>query len=67
MAWTSDDLDAIKTALAKGERTVTFADRSITYRSVDELLRVKAEIEAELAAAASRPRQFLGYSTKGLS
>lgn len=67
MAWTSADLDAIKAAMAKGERTVSFADRSVTYRSVEELLRVKAEIEAELTAATTRPRQWIGVAGKGLS
>jgi hypothetical protein len=66
MAWTTTDLDAVKAALAKGEQTVQFADRSVTYRSVDDLLRVKQEIEAELAAADSRPRQFHAYTRKGL-
>lgn len=67
MAWTLADLAAVRAALAKGERSVTFADRSVVYRSVEELLRVKAEMEAELAVAASRPKQWAAYSSKGLS
>ncbi len=64
--WTQADLDAMKAALAQGRRSVTFADRSETFQSADEMLRVIAEIEAELAAAANRPRQFKTYTKKGL-
>lgn len=62
MAFTSADLDAINAAIARGERTVQFADRSVTYRSIDELLQARAVIAASLAA---RPRQRLAYASKG--
>lgn len=67
MVWTQTDLDNVKAALAKGEHTVQFADRSVTYRSVEELQRVMQMIEAELATAVDRPRQWYGHSSKGLS
>ena len=62
MAYTTADLDAVRTAIAKGERTVQFADRSVTYRSMDELLRAEQRISGALA---SRPKQSLGYAEKG--
>lgn len=42
MAYTQAHLDALETALAKGEKRVSFGDKSVEYRSVDEL---KAAIE----------------------
>ncbi len=42
MAYTQTHLDALETALAKGEKRVTFGDKTVEYRSVDEL---KAAIE----------------------
>ena len=62
MAYTSDDLTAIQTAIAKGEKTVQFADRAVTYRSISELLEAEKRISGALGA---RPRQSLGYSEKG--
>ena len=38
MAWTQQQLDAIEGAIASGELTVRFGDRTVTYRSMDELL-----------------------------
>lgn len=66
MAYTEDDLTAIRAAITKGERTVQFADRSVTYRSIDELLQAEARILGELAQTARRPRQFIATSGKGL-
>ena len=37
MAYTEDQLTALETALAKGEKRVTFGDKTVEYRSVEEL------------------------------
>ena len=37
MAYTQDQLSALESALAKGERRVTFGDKTVEYRSVEEL------------------------------
>jgi hypothetical protein len=37
MALTEDQLHALEEALARGERPVTFADKTVEYRSVEEL------------------------------
>lgn len=65
--YTDADLTVVRAALLKGERTVQFADRSVTYRSVDELLKVEARILADLAAASSvtRSKQTLGVASRG--
>lgn len=66
MAWTQADADALKAAIAKGESRVTFADRSVEYRSLADMREALALIEAELAAAADppRPRRWLLYGDK---
>jgi hypothetical protein len=40
VAYTEADLTRVRTALLRGEKTVEFADRSVTYRSVSELQQV---------------------------
>ena len=42
MANTQAHLEALESALVKGEKRVTFGDKTVEYRSVDEL---KAAIE----------------------
>lgn len=57
MAYTQDDLAAVKAAIASGAERIRFADgREVTYRNVAELMRAKALIEAELAALSLQTR-----------
>ena len=67
MAWTQSDLDAIDRAIASGELTVHFADRSVTYRSLDELLKIRALIKDDLQSqAGTAPERFsLAKTSKG--
>lgn len=63
VAYTQQDLDAVRRAIARGEKSVMFADRSVTYRSMDELIEAERRILAALQP--SRPRQYLGVTCKG--
>ena len=66
MAYTEADLTAIRVAIAKGEKSVQFADRSTTYRSMEELFQAEERIAGALATATStRPRQSFGVASKG--
>jgi len=56
MSFTQTDLDNINAAIATGELTVSVAGRTVTYRSIDELLKARSLILAELAVATS-PRR----------
>jgi hypothetical protein len=51
VAWTQQQLDSIEAAIASGELTVRFGDRTVTYRSMEELLQARAVIQEALAAA----------------
>ena len=48
MTYTTAQLDALKRALATGERRVTFGDKTVEYRSVAELQAAIRMVEAEL-------------------
>lgn len=54
MAFTQDQLDAIEAAIAEGTLTVKYADKEVTYRSLDELLRIRALIVGALGG--KKPR-----------
>lgn len=50
-SFTVDDLHAIERSIASGELRVAFNGRDVTYRSMNDLIRAKNEIRANLEAA----------------
>jgi len=72
MAYTETQLQALESALAKGERRVTFADKTVEYRSVGELMAAIREIRrgllqqaAETGLLPGAPRQIRVTTGKG--
>lgn len=55
MSFTQKHLEAVEAAIARGEKTVRYTDRTVEYRTVDELLKAREEIRTSLATAA-KPR-----------
>lgn len=53
MAFTQTDLDAVNAAVASGELKIEVAGRMVMYRSIDELIKARDIISAELAATAT--------------
>ncbi len=51
MAYTQTDLDRIRAAIASGELSVRFGERSVTYRSIRELRDAEAAISASVNTA----------------
>lgn len=73
MAYTETQLEALEAALAKGERRVTFGDKTIEYRSIEELRMAIREVQSGLFEQASQagrwpraPRQIRVTTGKGL-
>ncbi|MBE0593480.1 MAG: hypothetical protein IH616_13875 [Gemmatimonadales bacterium] len=48
MAYSQAQLDALEAALAKGERRVTFGDKTVEYRTVEELAAAIKEVKRGL-------------------
>ena len=72
MAYTEDQLTALEAALAKGEKRVTFGDKTVEYRSVEELKEAIRAVERGLSAQAANtglpppaPRQTRVITGKG--
>jgi hypothetical protein len=63
MAFTQADLDAVNKAIAAGELSIGLGDMRITYRSMDELLKSKAAIEADLASQQTTARTYPRFQT----
>lgn len=68
MSFTQKHLDAVEAAIARGEKVVRYTDRTVEYRTVDELLKAREEIRSSLISAAG-PRSRvvrLCHGGKGL-
>lgn len=68
MAITQTDLDALDRAIAdgRGARSMTFSDQSITFGSVDEMLKLRAFMQSQLDAATRSTRTRYAATSKGL-
>lgn len=72
MAYTEAELHALQSALAKGERRVSFGDKTVEYRTVDELRTAIREVRrglmqqaAETGLIPGAPRQIRVTTSKG--
>lgn len=69
MAFTQAQLDAIEEAIAAGSTSVSYEGKSVTYRTLDEMMRVRAIIRQALGLSnppvtvlAQHSRGFVGGS-----
>ena len=53
MAVTQQDIDALNAAIASGERVVVLNGQSVTYRSIDDLIKARNDLRKEMADAAA--------------
>ena len=72
MAYTQEQLTALETALAKGEKRVSFGDKSVEYRTVEDLQvaieAVRRDLHDQAAATGlwpKAPRQIRVTTNKG--
>lgn len=64
MAYTLEQYEALQAAIAGGELSVRYADRSVTYRSVDEMLKILRLMRDDLGLGANcnGGRTFTSFS-----
>jgi hypothetical protein len=68
MAVTQEQIDALTAAIGSGERQITYNGRTITYRSIDDLIKARDALRTELIgqSATARPKQSrLYYAGRG--
>jgi len=73
VAYTLEQLEALEAALARGERRVTFADKTVEYRSIEEIKDAIREVKRQLDRLDGQsglwpkaPRQIRVTTNKGL-
>lgn len=67
MPWTSGDVEILKAAILarKGARSITFSEQSVTFDSIDDMLKLLAHMEADASGRSSRTRY--ASTSKGTS
>jgi hypothetical protein len=72
MSYTEAQLQALESALVKGERRVSYGDKTVEYRSVDELKAAIREVKRGISEQATAtglwpgpPRQIRVTTLKG--
>jgi len=66
MAWTLDDLNKLKDAIATGAKRVKYADKEVEYKSFDDMVKAKNLIESELGLNSGQKRRAYPSYTKDL-
>lgn len=67
LAWTQADIDALKTAIATGIKTVRYSGppaREITYQDMAAMERALAKMTEEVTAAAGTRRRYRLAATR---
>ena len=66
MAYTQTQLDILDKAIAQGVTRVEFGDKIIEYRSLNEMLRIRALMAQELGLNTKNANRTFGEFNKGL-
>lgn len=64
MAFSLEQYQALSAAVAEGALSVRYADKSVTYRSLDEMLRLLKLMATELGITVGAPggRRYTSFS-----
>lgn len=64
MAYTLIQYQTLSDAIATGALTVHYGDKTVTYRSLDEMIRIKSMMESELFPEKNRNggRRYASFS-----
>lgn len=62
MAYTQTELDALRAAIAEGVLKVEYGDKKVEYRSLNEMIRIKKMMEAELEGLPAEKRTYASHS-----
>lgn len=66
MPVSQSDIDNLNAAIASGERQVTIGSQSITYRSIDDLIKARNDLRQQMAdeqaTASSQPQKRRSYA-----
>lgn len=66
MAFTLDQYNKLIEAISLGARSVMYGNKTVTYNSPDEMLRLKEKMEIDLGLKSASSKKVLTTFNKGL-
>jgi hypothetical protein len=68
MAWTEADLNSLERAIAdgRGARSITFSDQSVTFGTIDEMLKLRASMKHDLFGLTTSRTYRVASTNKGV-
>lgn len=68
MAWSQTDVDNLQQAIAdgRGARSMTFSDQSVTFNSIDDMLKLLSVMQAQVNAGSGGSRTRYAATSKGI-
>ena len=64
MAFTLEQLQALENSIASGTKSVTYGDKTVTYHSLDEMIRLRSLMQRDLQQ--TRKTKTIAVFNKGL-
>lgn len=64
--FTQEQFDNITAAIAEGALTVKYSDKEVTYKSLDDMIRIRSMIAKDLGLACKDDGQRFARITSGL-
>jgi hypothetical protein len=61
MPWTLADLEALDEALMSGAQSVQYESKSVSYRSIDDMLRVRTIMRIELGLTSNQRTALVAH------
>jgi len=65
-SFTTEQISALEKAIAEGTLEVTYGDKRVKYRSLDEMIRTLSLMRQSLAGTSLATRRTVGEAVKGL-
>lgn len=67
MAYTTEQLTALENVIADGVLTVKYGEKQVTYRSLDEMIRIRNLMRSDLGLTDAAARRVTPVIRKGLN
>jgi hypothetical protein len=66
MSFSTTDLAILESAIAQGALKVKYSDKEITYRSLSEMLQIRAMMRASLGLVSGQAQRIKAEFSKGI-
>jgi len=66
MAWTQADIDALDAAIKSGHTEVSFRDRTVKYRSINEMMKIRRIMANSVTSKSLNDKASYAKTSKGL-